>query len=101
MHRRHQLQLVVQPRAVGARQRLPQCPQRAFAHDAFDGGRAAPEDSHGAGGFGEVVLELVLGGHGVEESLGAQGDLARDAHLHHVEVVTQLMERGRSQQQET
>lgn len=90
VHGGHQLQLAVQLGAVVARQAQAQRPQRALAHDALHGGRALPQHRHRPRRLPQSVLQLVLRGHGVEEGLGAQGDLLRDAHLHHVQVVTQL-----------
>lgn len=90
LHRRHQLQLAVQRDAVPARDRVPERPQRPVAHGALHVGRVLPQRPHGARRLAQLVLELALGRHGVEERLGAQGDLSGDAHLHHVQVVTQL-----------
>lgn len=90
MHRRHQLQLVVQLDAVVAGQRGAERPQGTLAHDAVDGGGAAAQHGDGALCLLKPVLQLVLRGHSVEEGLRAQRDLPRDAHLHHVQVVTQL-----------
>ena len=90
MHRRHQLQLVVQLHAVVAGEGGTEGPQRPLAHDPVDGGGPAPQDGHGPLRLLQPVLQLVLRGHGVEKRLGAKRDLPGDAHLHHVQVVTQL-----------
>ncbi len=49
-----------------------------------------PERLDGGDGVGHVVLQLVVGGDGVEKRLGSERDLPRDLHLHDVQVVAQL-----------
>lgn len=90
MHRRHKLQFVVQLHAVVACEGGAEGPQRPLTHDPVDGGSAAAQHGYSPLRLPQPVLQLVLGGHGVEECLGAQRDLPGDAHLHHVQVVTQL-----------
>lgn len=96
MHCRHQLQLVVQLHAVVASQRDAEGPERPLAHDAVHGVGAAPQDGHRLLRLLQLVLQLVLRGHGVEKRLGAQRDLPSDADLHYVQVVAQLEEEVKS-----
>lgn len=69
MHRRHQLQLIVQLDAVVAGQCRAERPQGALTHDAIDGGGAAAQHGDGTLRLLKPVLQLVLRGHGVEEGL--------------------------------
>lgn len=90
MHCGHQLQLVVQLDAVVAGQSSAEGLQRPLAHDPIHGSGFAPKDSHCLLRLLQAVLQLVLRGHGVEKSIGAQRDLPSDADLHDIQVVTQL-----------
>lgn len=90
VHGGHQLEFIVQLNAVVAGQSVPQHSQRPAAHHSVNGGGAGAQLGHGGGRFLHLVLELVLRRHGVEKGLGAKRNLPSDAHLHHIQIVTQL-----------